>query len=104
MMPHIGSATAKTRQTLTIKQGPLHFSVDMVRLLLQKQADLNKANEEDTPLIAAAVEGYVEAVRVLLDNGDEVEKRCKYGKYRRCEPHCRSSGRGAAAWSLLASC
>jgi hypothetical protein len=49
--------------------------VKVVRLLLERGAEVDKAdNEGTTPLQISSFEGHVEVVRVLLDKGAEIDK------------------------------
>ena len=55
--------------------------VDAARLLLDKGAEVNPADEDGaTPLFIACQEGHVDAARLLLDNGAEVDRATNDGR------------------------
>jgi ankyrin repeat protein len=50
--------------------------VEVVRALVEGEADINKAEEEDgwTPLLIASQEGHMDVVRVLMEGGADINK------------------------------
>ena len=49
--------------------------VDVVRVLLEQGADINKAkNNGATPLLIASQNGHVDVVRVLVEQGADITK------------------------------
>ena len=59
---------------------PLHIAcengqVDAARLLLEKGAEVDRADKDGaTPLFIACWNGHVDVARLLLDNGAEVDR------------------------------
>lgn len=59
----------------------LRGHLDVVRVLINAEADLNIMNiDHNTALIAAASEGYSEVVRVLINAGADANVRNVYGE------------------------
>ncbi len=71
----IGSGQSAPNSVDAEKQTPLHWAsgkghVEVVKLLLEKGADLIAANSSGwTPLHWASENGHVEVVKLLLENG-----------------------------------
>ena len=53
--------------------------VDAARLLLEKGAEVDRAEGTATPLGIACEKGHVDAARLLLDKGAEVDRAEKDG-------------------------
>jgi hypothetical protein len=79
--------------------------VDMVKLLIDRKADVNMAcheeNEVTTPLIAATKAAAMNVIKVLIDSGADVNQQCRYykdweGRYQDWE------GRNATTTTALA--
>ena len=72
------SSTAENRTTCT---SPARSHVDVARLLLDKGAEVDRANKDGTtPLYVAGHNGHVAAVRLLLDNGADINRADKDGE------------------------
>ena len=57
-----------------------HGHVDAARLLLDKGAEVDRANENGlTPLMLACYKGHVELARLVLDKGAEVDRAAENG-------------------------
>ena len=69
--------------------------VDVVRVLLEGGADIDKAIDDGaTPLFIASQQGHVEVVRALVEGGADIDK-ARDGGYSLREGTCRR-GEGAA--------
>ena len=54
--------------------------LDVVKLLIAKDANVNKANNSgETPLLVASNGGYADVVKALLDASADVNKATKRG-------------------------
>ena len=67
------------------RQTPLHLAatgghIEIVRLLLEKGADINARDIKGTPLHWAASRGHLEVVRWLVENGADINARDEDGR------------------------
>ena len=85
-----GEAASNRAELCRHRQGfgwsnPLYIAseeghLDVVRLLVEQRADINKAsNDGGTPLLIASSKGRVDVVRVLLEHGADANKAKKDG-------------------------
>jgi ankyrin repeat protein len=74
------------QQSQTMKNTPLHIAssngdIEIVKLLIENGADVNKQNKDGTTaLYIASQRGDIEIVKLLIQNGADVNKQNKDGK------------------------